>query len=210
MALPIALRQVVTMGPLETTDVILVTGGTGLVGRAMQEVIASGSPEKEQWVFVGSKHADLTDYASAKNMFERVKPTMVVHLAAFVGGLFSNLVRHNSSDSCLYRTSNQNFTMVLEWLQEMPVDFWRKNILMQDNVMSLCHERGVRKLVSCLSTCIFPDKTMYPIDETMLHLGPPHSSNEVVRTNSPNSAPLKHLGKHQIGHMCGISDAYSV
>jgi GDP-L-fucose synthase len=28
-----------------------------------------------------------------------------------------------------------------------------------------------------LSTCIFPDKTTYPIDETMLHTGPPHSSN---------------------------------
>ena len=35
----------------------------------------------------------------------------------------------------------------------------------------------VAKLVSCLSTCIFPDKTTYPIDETMLHTGPPHSSN---------------------------------
>merc|ERR1719321_1962779 len=36
---------------------------------------------------------------------------------------------------------------------------------------------GVQKLVSCLSTCIFPDKTSYPIDETMLHAGPPHNSN---------------------------------
>ena len=50
---------------------------------------------------------------------------------------------------------------------------------MQDNVMLLCHKYGVKKLVSCLSTCIFPDKTSYPIDETMLHMGPPHSSNEV-------------------------------
>lgn len=35
----------------------------------------------------------------------------------------------------------------------------------------------VAKLVSCLSTCIFPDKTTYPIDETMVHNGPPHESN---------------------------------
>ena len=55
---------------------------------------------------------------------------------------------------------------------------------MQDNVMSLCHKLGVKKLVSCLSTCIFPDKTTYPIDETMLHLGPPHTSNEVWQTPS--------------------------
>lgn len=37
---------------------------------------------------------------------------------------------------------------------------------------------GVKKLVSCLSTCIFPDKTTFPIDETMIHDGPPHFSNE--------------------------------
>ena len=37
---------------------------------------------------------------------------------------------------------------------------------------------GVKKVVSCLSTCIFPDKTSYPIDETMVHNGPPHHSNE--------------------------------
>ena len=63
--------------------------------------------------------------------------------------------------------------------QSFPVQFWRTNILMQDNVMTLSHELGVQKLVSCLSTCIFPDKTTYPIDETMVHLGPPHHSNEV-------------------------------
>lgn len=59
------------------------------------------------------------------------------------------------------------------------MQFWRKNILMQDNIMVLSHEHKVTKLVSCLSTCVFPDKTTYPIDETMIHNGPPHSSNEV-------------------------------
>ena len=63
--------------------------------------------------------------------------------------------------------------------QKYKVEFWRKNIFMQDNIMIMCKETGVKKLVSCLSTCIFPDKTTYPIDETMIHLGPPHSSNEV-------------------------------
>ena len=49
---------------------------------------------------------------------------------------------------------------------------------MNDNIFEACREHGVTKLVSCLSTCIFPDKTTYPIDETMIHNGPPHSSNE--------------------------------
>merc|ERR1711998_502410 len=43
--------------------------------------------------------------------------------------------------------------------------------------MECCRVFGVEKLVSCLSTCIFPDKTAYPIDETMVHNGPPHKSN---------------------------------
>merc|ERR1711920_708239 len=57
------------------------------------------------------------------------------------------------------------------------VDFYRDNTLINDNVMECCRIYGVKKLVSCLSTCIFPDKTSYPIDETMLHNGPPHTSN---------------------------------
>ena len=33
-------------------------------------------------------------------------------------------------------------------------------------------------MLACLSTCIFPDKTSYPINEDMLHNGEPHSSND--------------------------------
>eukprot|EP00438_Fugacium_kawagutii_P033022 Skav234005 [mRNA] locus=scaffold2637:140009:147191:- [translate_table: standard] len=57
------------------------------------------------------------------------------------------------------------------------VEFFRENMLINDNIMECCRIYGVKKLVSCLSTCIFPDKTTYPIDETMLHSGPPHNSN---------------------------------
>ena len=57
------------------------------------------------------------------------------------------------------------------------VEFYRENILINDNVMECCKDFKVEKLVSFLSTCIFPDKTTYPIDETMVHSGPPHSSN---------------------------------
>jgi GDP-L-fucose synthase len=49
---------------------------------------------------------------------------------------------------------------------------------MTDNLFEACREHGVVKLVSCLSTCIFPDKTPYPITEDMIHAGPPHPSNE--------------------------------
>lgn len=46
----------------------------------------------------------------------------------------------------------------------------RTNIHINDNVLHSAHESGVQKVVSCLSTCIFPDKTTYPIDETMVRI----------------------------------------
>lgn len=79
------------MGPLED-KVVLVTGGTGLVGRALQDVISQNPAKGEKWVFIGSKDADLTSYEETKALFERVKPTEIIHLAAFVGGLFANMV----------------------------------------------------------------------------------------------------------------------
>jgi nucleoside-diphosphate-sugar epimerase len=85
-----------------------------------------------------------SNYESTKELFDKHKPTHVIHLAAMVGGLF-----HNMSDN---------------------LGFLRLNMMMNDNVLRLSHEFGVQKVVSCLSTCIFPDKTSYPIDETMVSL----------------------------------------
>lgn len=136
----------------EGRKVILVTGGTGLVGRGIQKV-ASEDPESanETWVFLSSKDGDLVDRKSTEAIFEKHRPTHVIHLAARVGGLFHNMAKK--------------------------VEFYRENVLINDNIMECCRIHKVQKLVSCLSTCIFPDKTSYPIDETMLHNGPPHPSN---------------------------------
>ena len=132
--------------------VCLVTGGTGLVGEGVREVVTEAGPVPgEQWVFVGSKDADLRDATATRALFERVRPTHVLHLAAKVGGLFSNM------------TAN--------------VQFWQDNMQMNDNLFRLALEFGVTKLITPLSTCIFPDKTTYPIDEKALHNGPPHPSN---------------------------------
>lgn len=132
--------------------VILVTGGSGLVGKGIEKVVEEGGGlPGEQWVFVSSKDCDLLDLEKTRQLFARVKPTDVVNLAAMVGGLFHNL-KHN-------------------------LQFFNKNLAIAQNVLYCCHEFDVEKCVSCLSTCIFPDKTTYPIDETMVHNGPPHDSN---------------------------------
>ena len=133
-------------------SLILVTGGTGLVGKAIEAVAAADPRPGESFYFASSKDADLTSMESTKALFERVKPTHCIHLAAKVGGLFKNL--------------------------KYKVEMWSDNVAINNNVMECCRVYQVQKLVSCLSTCIFPDKTTYPIDESMLHTGPPHVSNE--------------------------------
>ena len=135
------------------TGITLVTGGTGLYGSAIREFVETSESESvADWVFLSSSDGDLRDRKQTEAIFERVKPTRVIHLAALVGGLFANMSRK--------------------------VEFYRENMLMNDNVMECCRIHKVTKLVSCLSTCVFPDKTSYPIDETMVHNGPPHASNE--------------------------------
>lgn len=131
--------------------VILVTGGSGLVGNGIKSAWQKEQRDDETFYWASSKDADLTDRAATKAMFERVRPTHVIHLAAKVGGLYGNMKAN--------------------------LEFFRMNMAINDNVLSLCHEFNVQKVVSCLSTCIFPDKTTYPIDETMVQNGPPHSSN---------------------------------
>uniref|UniRef100_A0A6U4CW21 GDP-L-fucose synthase n=2 Tax=Phaeomonas parva TaxID=124430 RepID=A0A6U4CW21_9STRA len=135
------------------TKRILVTGGTGLVGKGIQAAIKKDPlAADESYIFLSSRDGDLRDKEATRAIFRRHRPTHVIHLAALVGGLFAN--------------------------QRRKVDFFRENILINDNIMECCREFGVEKLVSCLSTCIFPDKTTYPIDETMIHDGAPHESNE--------------------------------
>ena len=52
-------------------------------------------------------------------------------------------------------------------------------LLINLNVIKCCHEIKVKKLISCLSTCIFPNKISYPINQDMLHDGLPYKSNDV-------------------------------
>jgi len=132
--------------------VILVTGGSGLVGHGIRAVVERENKlDDETYIFLSSQDADLRDYQQTRALFEKYHPTHVIHLAAYVGGLYKNLAE--------------------------PANFYNYNISINQNIVQLSHEFKVQKLVSCLSTCIFPDKTSYPIDETMIHNGPPHPSN---------------------------------
>lgn len=40
--------------------IILVTGGTGLIGKGIQTALNDENISNEEWIFVGSKDGDLT------------------------------------------------------------------------------------------------------------------------------------------------------
>ena len=128
---------------------VLVTGGTGLVGKALQYISENYN---YNFTFLSSKDCDLSDLIKTRDLFKIIKPDYVIHLAANVGGLYKNM--------------NSKVTMLED------------NLLINLNVLKCCHEFSVKKCISSLSTCIFPNEIKYPINENMLHLGPPHDSND--------------------------------
>ena len=48
---------------------------------------------------------------------------------------------------------------------------------MNTNILDASYKFGVKKVVSLLSTCIYPDNSTYPLTEDQIHAGPPHESN---------------------------------
>lgn len=128
---------------------VLVTGGSGLVGHAIQKTSTNYDMD---FIFISSKDYNLLEFEEAKQMFEKYQPAYVIHLAACVGGLYKNM-------------NNK-------------VEMLEKNLIINYNIIKLAHDFKVKKLIACLSTCIFPDSIdSYPINEEMLHNGPPHDSN---------------------------------
>jgi GDP-L-fucose synthase len=131
----------------------LLTGAGGLVGSTMEadvRVIGRKPP------FPGYKEhkkrwVDLTNWKDAYNLFQETKPTHVIHTAARVGGLGANM----------------NYM----------AEFYTQNTAINLNVLEAARKAGVKKVVSFLSTCIFPDDVEYPLCEHMLHDGAPHTSN---------------------------------
>ena len=124
---------------------ILVTGGSGLVGQHLQDIL----PEA---IYVSSSAYDLTRMSAVKEMMIDFEPDVVIHLAARVGGIVDNI--------------------------NYPVDYLEENVLMNTNVLKVCHEFDVEKVIAILSTCIYPDVVeTYPMKEEDLFNGPPTETN---------------------------------
>jgi GDP-L-fucose synthase len=130
---------------------IIVTGGSGLLGSALKNIVTCAADTANTWVFLSSKECNLLDHGRVDELFGKEKPDYVIHLAAEVGGLFKNMTQR--------------------------VAMLENNVLMNINVLQCAHAHNVQHVMCCLSTCVFPDKVGYPLKEHTLHQGEPHDSN---------------------------------
>ena len=124
---------------------VLVTGGSGLVGKYLKKILPDAT-------YISSKDCDLRDQRQVYDLFEAIKPTSVIHLAAKVGGIKDNIAK--------------------------PAEYFEDNVLMNTNLLKISYEYGIKQFIGILSTCIYPDKVEnYPMKEEDMFLGPPTPTN---------------------------------
>ena len=56
-------------------------------------------------------------------------------------------------------------------------EFFYENIIINTNVLEAARRCRIKKVVSFMSTCVFPDKVEYPLKEEYMHQGEPHHTN---------------------------------
>lgn len=134
---------------MQHSDIILVTGGSGLVGIHLREYLQGLGFAKI--LAPSSRECDLTDRQSVLNYFVCNKPDYVFHLAGFVRGL-------------MYNASNQG-------------EAYLKNTLINTHVVDACHASGVKKVVAMGSIAMYPElSSAVLLTEGDVWKGPPHHS----------------------------------
>ena len=139
------------MAAATTSRTVLVTGGSGLVGRALKAHVEA-SNLTGTFIFTGSSEADLRVYGETVKLFDKYKPTHVIHLA---------VVLMAGSD-----------------MQNCAADLLVANLAIDSNVLRCAHEFGISKVVSTLSSFAYPQQARIPITEEQLHEGKLHPSYE--------------------------------
>lgn len=127
---------------------VMVTGGAGFLGRyVVQELNKHGCSV----IVPRSREYDLRNIHEIFHLFSKVKPDIVIHLAAVVGGINAN--RNN------------------------PGRFFYDNAIMGIQMMEAARLYGIEKFVTIGTVCSYPKHTEVPFKEEALWDGYPEETN---------------------------------
>lgn len=128
---------------------IVVTGGAGFLGRHLVAMLRENS---EAEVFVPrSSDYNLIEMVDVKRLYADMRPDLVIHLAAVVGGIGAN--------------------------QKNPGRFFHDNLMMGVQLIEQARLHGVRKFVAVGTVCAYPKFTPVPFKEDDLWNGYPEETN---------------------------------
>jgi len=128
---------------------ILITGGAGFLGSAIQEELHRRGVKKEHLTIPRSKEIDLRKWENCRKTVEN--KDVVIHLAAKVGGIGFN--------------------------QKYPAELFFDNAIMGIQIIEASRQAGVEKCVILGTVCAYPKFTPVPFREDDLWNGYPEETN---------------------------------
>jgi len=124
---------------------VVVTGGKGFLGSYVVEALVERGGAKV--LPIDEHDFDLVSWSAVDRMYEEIRPTHVIHLAAAVGGIGANV--------------------------ERPGLFSYANTVMGAHVLEGARLHGVRKVTMIGTICVYPADAPTPIVETAMFQGFP-------------------------------------
>jgi GDP-L-fucose synthase len=127
-------------------DTILVTGATGFLGSHIMLELKK-KYNKNNIIGVSSKHFDLTSYTATEKMFLKYKPSIVIHLAAYSGGIGANT--------------------------KYQADFFSINLKLMINIFDCSNKYKIKKLLYPMGGCSYPNVNSLSLKESDIWNGMP-------------------------------------
>ncbi len=134
-----------------TKQRIVITGGAGFLGLHLQQKLAEHGVGKDQILIPLIEDYDLTKEADCVRMYHKLRPDVVLHLAAEVGGIGAN--------------------------RDNPGRFFYANMAMGLHLIEQARIFGLKKFVQVGTICAYPKFTPVPFREEELWNGYPEETN---------------------------------
>jgi GDP-L-fucose synthase len=130
---------------------IVLTGGAGFLGKFVQAELRRAGVPPDNILVPRRKDFDLTEQRQVERMYQQMRPTVVIHLAAQVGGIGAN--------------------------RENPGRFFHANMAMGLHLIEGARIAAIEKFVQLGTVCAYPNHTPVPFKEEDLWSGYPEETN---------------------------------